>query len=237
MSTQSKSVQFRNAADVVAAYLSRDVATFAIFCNRQLLFKYEGDSVEEGEQNLTEMLELLERNQSAAIYMLAVYEETSGKINDKTPYHGSFNFRFQDLQDNFKGGNMHALQSQVNALTVQVQKLTEENAGDEEEEDDYGLGKVGRILNHPAIQPLLPGIGQKLVDFIMPENNPGHTARIAGIEVTTDPLNEKKINEALQILNREVSDLGDVLLKMAAFAQKKPNQFKFYISALKGMKL
>jgi hypothetical protein len=83
MST-GKSVQFHTLENVLNAYQLRDVPAFAIYQGTQLMVKYEGTDIDEGSALLEQFLQMLQN--SAAIYSLCVYEEFSGKINNKTAY-------------------------------------------------------------------------------------------------------------------------------------------------------
>jgi len=83
-----KSVQFQTANHVVDAYLLRDVPAFSIYQGKQLLIKYEGSDINEGASLLGNFLEMLQN--SAAIYTLCVYEDFTGRINDKTAYHVNY---------------------------------------------------------------------------------------------------------------------------------------------------
>jgi hypothetical protein len=233
MPTPSKSVQFSTVDAVIAAYENREVPAFAIWCGKQFLFKYEDSDIEQGKETLLEMLQLLQSNHSAAIYTLSVYEDLKGKIKDNTNYDGSFNFRFQEHAIGYlpgMPGGTNAIQTELAALRLQVKKLQEENEGEEEENK---LGIVGEILQHPAVEPVVPVLIGRLVDLLFPEE-PAKTARVAGINVSEVSDNDK-VREAITRLSESVPDLPDLLMKLAMISVKKPSSFKFYMSTLRGM--
>lgn len=234
MPTPSKSIQFSSVDAVVAAYENREVPAFAIWCGKQFLFKHEGNNIDDGKETLIDMLELLQTNQSAAIYTLAVYEDVKGKIKDNTPYDGSFNFRFQEYAVSYMPGvpgGANAIQSELAALRLQVKKLQDEK---EDDDGENKLGLIGEILQHPAVEPIVPMLVGRLVDLIMPET-PAKTARVAGIDLSPDITDNEKIREAIKKLNESVPDLADLLMKLAQISVKKPASFKFYMSTLRAM--
>lgn len=171
--TISKSVQFRRPALVIAAYKARNVAPFAVWCNKQFLFKYEGNDIDEGVSYLESFLKMLEDSKSATTYTLCVYENPpGGKINSNIPFDGSYNFRFQDeyyRQDAMEiartdnavvtelNRRMELLQQQISALHDYI-----ENKPDEEPE------AVGAAHLMKMIEPVLPQIAERLINIFLP---------------------------------------------------------------------
>jgi hypothetical protein len=254
MATPSRTVQFRSIDDVMEAYLNREVAPWAIFAGTQFMFSYSGDSLEQGRADLEAILKKLEDNQSAAIYTLCIYEDLgkNGKIKSNTPNDGSFNFRLHEHTTNYipgvAGGRFGLMQQdnkvlidEIRALRMEVQKIKEQQdteiVEDDEPEDDI-MGKIGRIIENPALQPLITGIIGKITELLTPKSQlPGTDENILR-KVSGIPGSEKdlKISEAVEILAETVPDLGDMLMKLATMSKSKPQQFKIFLTMLRSMK-
>jgi hypothetical protein len=254
MPTLSKSVHFRGEEQVIEAYKNRGVPAFALWQDKQFLFKYEGNKLDEGEALLSTWIEMLVTNQSSAIYTVCVYEDLKPgqKIKDKTPYDGSFNFRLFDNPSGYlppqqfqqyqqQGGNVKVLLDKMNAQQSEIERLKmiiEEGAAGDEEEDS--LGMVGKILEHPvlgpALQPLIQRLGGSIADLIVGKGGePGEQQqtqmrRISGIEIS-----DQQLSDAIEKLQQYVEDLPAVLEKLALIAEKQPKQFAFYKQMLFAM--
>lgn len=159
-------VQFRTAADVIAAFgRVKNAGAWSLWDGSRFMFKGSG------REELEAFLDLLNENgASNAVYTLKYYEgpKKLETIKSKTDFDGSFNFRLNS--DNMEVTNgaykdfmqSHALTSRVNGLESKLDLLIETLAKDPEPEPNR-LGIVGEILEHPAIAPLLPGIINALV--------------------------------------------------------------------------
>lgn len=169
-----KSVQFKNVDDVLTAYESRGVACFAIFQDKQFLFKFEGGDIGEGAAYLSDLLEILKG--SAAIYTLAVYEDPGGRITSKTPYDGSFNFRFNENTEGYNQGSLmiRELRDEMRLLHERIENLTvaadEDDEGPQESET-AALDRIAGYMNHPVINTLIQNILPMLT------NNGAHSAQ------------------------------------------------------------
>jgi len=228
-----RSVQFVDLESVVEAYTNMKVPAFTIWHDKQYLFKWVGADMVEGEQFLTGILEKL--SDSAAIYTLKVYEDPEGKINEKTLCDGSFNFRFQAVPVySTPGTPVMNGNRQLNDTLAGIQKQLDELKNGGTVGDTGGaLGFIGEILMHPAIEPLVPMLADKLVNLVFPstpqpppQQRVAQTARIAGI----DPEARKRIDQALAILDENVDDLPAIMEKLADVACRKPIQFKSYLN-------
>lgn len=254
MPTLSKSVHFRGEEQVIEAYKNRGVPAFALWQDKQFLFKYEGCKIDEGVEFLSTWIDMLVANQSSAIYTVCVYEDLKPgqKIKDKTPYDGSFNFRLFDNASGYlppqqfqqyqqQGGNVKVLLDKMNAQQSEIERLKmiiEGAAGDDSDEDS--LGMVGKILEHPvlgpALQPLIQRLGGSIADLIVGKGNetgdgqPIQMRRISGIEIS-----DQRLSDAIEKLQQYVEDLPMVLEKLALIAEKQPKQFAFYKQMLFAM--
>jgi len=226
-----KTVQFRTPGSVIAAYTARDCPAFAIWAGKQFLFKYDGSDIEAGAEYLSGVLELLQG--SAGIYTLAVYED-GGSIKSNTPYDGSFNFRFLDESSDYKHGS--TLIAQQNERLDRLEKMLIEQAAGAHDDDSGGLGQLGRILENPIVQQLVPVVLPKILGLLglgdqVPAESAQHLApvqKIAGIPETD---RDRTLRESIEVLNRHV-DIYDVLHWLAVLSSTNPVQFKMIVGAM-----
>lgn len=241
-------IQFTNKDDVLEAYKRMKVGPWAIWCGKAMNFSCSDKDPSECEAELSQYLEMLDRNELAVYYTLCVYDELAGdKITNKTPYSASFNFRLTESAAGFRraaagidsglGGltvgslrkqweSEQALLNEIKALRMEVEDLKND---DGDEDDDYGLGKVGKILQHPTIAPMAQQFLGALMGMIQRIQPAG---QLAGV-----PDEPEKIQAALQILTDCIPDFPDILNKLALLAQKNPGQLKLYCDALRQMQL
>lgn len=246
--SDAKSVQFRSPEKVLGAYKNNQVPMWSIFQGKQgPMFKYQGDDLEAGYDLLEQVLTAIYQERSAAIYTFNVYEDLpKGKIKSDTPVDGSFNFRFFATTENsvlpnqyshiYEGGAAAMVQD-MQAMKVQMNLIANKL---NEEEEESAMGIVGEILEHPAIEPIVPTVVNRLLDLFLPENTgTGELARVSGINVEENT-QDVSVDELLPLLKRlqpKVKDLKGLLTQLCKLAETKPNKFNFYYGALMGMKL
>lgn len=219
----SRSVQFRNANDVLTAYVNRNVAPWSIWQNAQFMFKYEGNDINEGQGQLEEVLKVLQ--QSNATYTLKVYEDLpkNGKIKNNTPDDGSFNFRFIEDGYGVPGNANNALLTELRAMKLQIEDLQNQ----ETEPEENPLGIVGHILAVPGVTEAVAGVLPVLVGKLFGTNSsPVALAGIPGEAVNN-------IGEALALLQQKDPQLELHLIKLAVCARDKPAMFEQVISMVK----
>ena len=124
------------------------------------------------------------------------------------------------------------LLDEVKALRMEVQEMKDQD-GDPEEMDDYGLGKIGKILQHPQIGPMAQQLVGAVVGWLN-GNKPGAAAQviepgrvISGVPGTQHPAD--KISEALAILNKAYPDFPDLLTKLATMRQNTLHNWTFIL--------
>lgn len=249
-------VQFTNKDDVIEAYKKMKVAPFAIWCGKAMNFSCAGDDAE-CLATLVDYLEMLDRQELAAFYTLCVYDELgSGEhITNKTPYSASFNFRLAESSAGIKRlgdgglggmtvGNLYKqwekeklMLDELKALRMEVQELKD---GGEvvEEMDDYGLGKIGKILQHPQIGPMAQQLVSGIIGWLN-NSRPG-TQQVPAVQepgrvISGVPPAADQLATALGILNKAYPDFPDLLNKLATMQQKNPAQLGMYIAALRSM--
>lgn len=231
-----KSVQFDNVDAVITAYKSRGVAAFGLWQGSQFLFKFDGNSIDDGAQLLEQFLESFV--ESAAIYTLAVYEDPQGKINSKTPYDGSFNFRFNADTTSYRnaGSVIGQLQGEVTALKTQLAEALESH--DEPQQKSF-LDQIGEITTHPVIQQFLPAIlgALGLGAPTAPVHSPAPIgAGLAGVPgVNDDP--QQILADSVEVLERNGMNVVDLLHSLAVMANTNPEKFKTVLAAIKTFQL
>lgn len=237
MSTVAKSVQARDVDSVVEFYLNRDVPAFSIRQGNQLIYAYEGESVQDGAELLGDFIQkFVVIPRSAAIYTLCVHTNLKGPISNKTEYNGSINFRMFDYADMYgAGGNTAnpyaslppALESKINGITTElaeVKKRLKEGQPDEKSK----LGLVGEIFDHPLGFAIGKAFIEKFLDTKVPE-----PAMVSGTGFETMEDAHQRLNEALVILIREDPDVPMYLYKLSQIAISDPAKFKGFLNMLK----
>jgi hypothetical protein len=259
MATPARTVQLRDANDVIQAYENWNIPQFAVISGKQLLFTQDDDSatVEDGVQLLKQWLNWIKKNGSTAIYTLAVYKNPKKEITNSTEYNGSVNFQLNEYNYNGNGAGITGandagikmMMDSVNALQLQVQKLQDQLNEEEEEEEEKKpdmLGQITDFISNPIISGIISAFLPaskflpKPVTPIQPQQQqpmqtePGQVTRIAGV---TEKDNQKRMADILKKLQGQVSNLPDILEQMSKLADTKPAQFEMYMAALMAMKL
>lgn len=252
MATPARTVQLKNANQVMEAYQNWENPQFAILNGKQLLFAYDKEdaNLEEGEQLLEQWLAWIKNGGSAGIYTLAIYKDTRKGITNATPYNGSINFQLNEYS--YNGGSMNGanneglklIMDKMESMQLQLNKLQQEiedDDDDEEEKEADTLGQITDFLSNPVIAGLLGSLipnGNKTLKPASPmpptQTEPGNVARITG---TTENDSQQRMADSLRKLQTAIPNLPDVLDQMCKLAEQKPNQFKFYMASLMAMKL
>src|SRR5258706_15867030 len=107
-------VQFIGIDDVVQAYTNKRVPAFAIWCGRDMQFRYDGTdpdqgymkpTMQEGAQLVNDYLSGMWQG-STALYVLKVYDglKANEKIKPSTEYDTAFNFKLYAAQNEMANG-------------------------------------------------------------------------------------------------------------------------------------
>jgi len=235
-----KSVQFQSINNVVDAYNMREVPAFSIYQGKQLLIKYEGDDISEGSQLLNNFLVMLQ--ESAAIYTLCVYEEFTGKINDKTPYHGSWNSRFNAAPAGYQQGSvaLQGIQREMQELREEMsRKAVQEEIEDNQEQDADPvvdmMDKINGIISHPIVEKLIPvllnafNLGSAQ---LQPAGNNQQPAIMAGIH-SPDAVLDPKLIRAVNAMITADPDAETALITLGQLAETDAKKFKAVLSYMK----
>lgn len=239
----SASVQFIGIDPVLNAYEARKVAPWALFMNRQFLFKYEGDDLKEGAELLATILNQL--NESPAVYTLKVYEDLpGGKIREKTECDGSFNFRIVDAQGGavgmVGGGSANyelvRLMQDIRQDQKQLAERLEMLESDEIEGEISGvnstIGVIKEVMN-------IPGVGELLSGIIGRVFNPISAAPIAGIagapaneNLPDESIELRRVLSAYSIIKEGMPDALVLLEKLAMMQQSEPDKFSKFRASI-----
>lgn len=258
-----KGVQFNGPEQVLAAYESRDLPAFSLWCGKQFMYAYEEEDIQEGKQMLAGWLENLK--QSAATYTVAVYRkfDPDEGITAQTPYHGSFNFRMQEKPLTYlgeaygsAGGNWKHLADELQRLKEENETLRDENAELEEElkkleaEKEAGVGgKIGgmlggmatELMSNPAIvDTIATGIAGWLQKIMTPAQTGSPKALAGGDalqwQARVEPPAAAVVHDSLNKLFAAPGiDVPALLQMLATMAVEDPQKFATYVDMFKAM--
>lgn len=240
--TPSKAVQFRDVDSIVKMYEQMDIPTFGIKQNQALNFKYQGSSVQDGANQLRSFLDMLADSESAAIYTLALYEDSPTKLTEKTPVDLSWNFRLRDTVTGYVPGEAYG--GVYGQLMGEVKQLKAQILAMQNKEPESKLGMIGEIMEMEAVQPLLLAIGTRIADFVMPAKPelkrvsgvPGLQEKPAAIQSSKPWREDSAVLDALDRLSVKVKELPELLQKLAIMAESNPGKFAIYLAMFKKMK-
>lgn len=231
----ASSIQFKGIDGVINAYENRKVAAWSLWQGKQFMFKYEGNDLEQGAEQLQATLDLLAESTNA-IYTLKVYEDLPGhKIKSNTPDDGSFNFKIngdeQAITQNQYGviRNNNAI---ADRLTAIEQKLNEQEEYVDVPEENK-LGVIGDIISHPVIQPFVSQIIAALFAKKSDAPAPPQMQRVAISGINDDA----EITAAIADLKQYDGQLAAHLVKLAALAKSSPDSFKFLLTTLDSLEI
>lgn len=251
----SSSIQFRGKEQVLTAYQSRGVDVWSIFQGKTLLTK--GTGINE----LDQYLQMVDKAESQAIYILKVYEEISDpiKVKEKTEADGSFYFRLQEPEEyeykrrGFMQDYERRLNEQGETLALILQKLEREP----EDDEPAGIGSIiTGILSDPEKLEKTIGVVQRLLGM---NSQPvyGQIGNVNILDSTANsslspsfiptsptmqqqqqqqPMNEQekltRLAAAIDTLEKCDTELIPHLEKLAKIASQNPAQFKTLIGML-----
>ena len=218
-------LQFIGKEQVEKAFENMEVDFWAIFQNKQFMFKGQGMD------ELSNVLQMLEGVGAASVYTLKIYEDVKTKsgIKSNTPDDGSFNFRLAEpLEANMSGLGMSMNSKLLQTLSGIDERLKLLEDTEPEPEPGGGLGRIGVILENPALQPIISQVLERVMGALLPpavsQNKP--MAALSGINddiVIMEIINKLKVHDP-QILAH--------LQKLLSIAETNPELFKALITNL-----
>jgi hypothetical protein len=240
----AKMVDFSSMEDIIEAYEKQDIPVFAIFHDKQLKFKYTDDDIDGGVQYLEQLLARLNKPSNYAIYTMQLYQDSDGKITNKTGYDASFNFQLNESKAGAvakmsgiqRGDKDYTDLAVENAeLKMKIAKLEEQLEGGGEV--DGVLGTINGLMENEGVAAVIGSLGGKIAEMIDSIGKPKNVAgvsRISGIENLAD---FQRIEGAVQELALIVKDLPDLLEKLVAISKSSPTKFKMFMGGLRSMKV
>jgi len=246
-------IQLRGMQQVMDAYDNLDVKIWAVYSYKNLLIKGEGAS------ELKAFLDLICRNATEAPYTLKVYEDLTDpkQVKEKTEASGSLNFKlgpddFEAIGSPVYTGRQSTADmfNQIRELKEEIKQLREGSTQPETvQEAVIGLLQnpseaaqlilafkevVSSLFNKPAAPPAV----RSYQDAPRP-------AAVGNIQSSTDMATpreltdseKEKISAAVDVLIDRDPKIADHMEKLAAIAQKNPDQFKLLLITLDSMKI
>lgn len=170
---------------------------YSVWCNRQLLFSWNSDDLEEGRNKLENDLFAFEQNGVGDLFTIKLHpKKEKGFITDKTPIYASLNFRPAELERAYYSPNAIAGTGN-NQLADAIARLTETqnlilSKLSEEEKEESALGK---LINNPAVQGLAIGYISKILGL-----NDMNTANLQNGIAGINELNEEEVIQIVSSL-------------------------------------
>lgn len=218
--------------NVLQFYENMNIPALAIFTGNQFCWKLITNDIDEGKEALQKWADLL-GDSNYAHHTIRVYENPK-EIKAKTDYDGSFNFQLNEDPNkvgHVLGSTNNLVLSKLNAIETRMKKI-EEGGGEEGDDnvEDYGLGKLGRIIQHPAIAPLVLALGGKISESVMGFIG-GNPVEVNGLPAPQKDTagDEKQLQDAITRLKKTTPNLHVVLQKLAKLSESSPGLYKTYL--------
>lgn len=251
-------VQFWGIDPVVEAYENKRTPAFALWCGKQLQFRYDGTdsegtdkvpTIEEGANLLRAYLSAIWQG-STALYTLKTYDDLAPgqKIRPSTEYDTAFNFKISGPVESMGGpgypGRSSAFIDAINKINERLDQMEEP----EEDPEPETLQEVaiGLIQEPEKLREVVEGVkglvevGRMLLGFPPPPAGAIMGAVTRSGEppaITQQPSADKfqALEAALNTLERHDPALIDHLAKLAELAESSPVQFRALIGLLDKM--
>jgi len=229
-------VQFTGITKVIEAFQNRECRAWSVWSGRQLLFTCVGINSQDAALELQTLLESLDRTGNG-IYTLKVYEDLkkAEKITEKTPAHGSFNYRLSEY-DQESTNWYKQFQQENKELKAELQTLKEELDAGPEDEEKNALGYIEMFLEDPAKLPLIVQSIQSVLNMFTTQT------KMTGQQITPAPITISGISgpdplqSAIEVLKAKDPNLTRHLQKLAQIATNDPEGFKYLLTVIDGIK-
>lgn len=238
------SVQFYGIPDVMQAAENKGCVAWAIFINRALFHKYQGENMDDSLSMLRETLVMLSGSESVGIYMIKFFENEPGqklKITEKSVCDGgSFYFKLMDQEERQSRFIGAARESSFKPLIDQMQKdmqemkqlILQKHIEDDEDDEPETIGSVMiDALKNPDKMFNLINMGRMILGLPV-QNAP---AVIGGIPAAAEMNKEdqlQRLGNAIDILEKNDPKIVEHLEKLAKIATDQPATFNMLISML-----
>lgn len=220
---------------VLSYYDEYDAAAYKIFAGHKpedhnCRYQYIGDDKNIGKEKLMEGLHgLISNPENTNTYSIHLYNV---KIKGKLEPTNSITFQlnkpasYQPYPVHFQHQNNSAndvILAKLNAIEQRINLMENEEDDEEEIKPESDMGALGVIMNNPQIQTMLIQGLMNIFNAKKPQ-----TVAVAGIPEA----DEEKIKVALEVLTKNVPNLGDKLLKLADMSINESGKFKMLLNFL-----
>ena len=198
-------------------------------------FSHTEDDALAGRELLEENLRAAKAAGSCAL-MSVIYFKRLDKNGEPTGTGESFNVSLNEAGSYpaIQSGNgyvpvyVNEIKSSLDSINGRLAALEED---DEDEEDQEDEGFLSGITKDPEMKNALMRMLFQQMGFINAKQGyqGGPAQPINGVEMNESD----KIRQALKIMAKHTSTLGDDLMKLATIAETDPNQFNFLLSMLR----
>lgn len=242
-------IHFRGKDAILEAYERQGIPACTLVSGKDIIFCYDGDSIEQGSAELGEFIDALKVGLSQGVYTLRVYKNPPKEINLSTKQNLSFKCRILDPDEMEEKNNGYAqrfYEKRISDLEAKLSGMPDE----EEEEMPIWQSTVAGILQRPDVQNFLMtkifGIVEKF--FGPAGQQPAaavsgvpeavqSTAEKAMIDATAlynglSPEQRQRMDAAIGVLLQNDPEVGTNLLKIAMFLQKDPGKYRTYLSMI-----
>jgi hypothetical protein len=229
--------ELHNIDAVLSYYDEYDAPAYKIFAGHKpedhnCRYQYIGEDKNIGKEKLFEGLQgLISNPDNTNTYSIHLYNiKTKGKLEptnsitfqlNKPASYQHFPIHYQP-QNN---GSNDLILAKLNAIEQRINLI--ENDDDDDDNDDEQpnneLGTLGTLINNPQVQTMLIQGIMNIFNTKSPQ-----TVAVAGIPETED----EKIKVALEVLIKNVPNLGDKLLKLADMSVNESTKFKMLLTFL-----
>jgi hypothetical protein len=248
-------IHFRGKDAIIDAYERNGIPACTLCSGKDLLFCYDGDSLEEGSGLLGEFIDALKMGHSQGVYQLRMYKNPPGDINISTKQNFSFKCRILDPDEDNVVTQQHAdsYQYRKRIETLEAKLAEAEAAEDEPEPMPVWQQTINGVLQRPDVQNYVMG---KIFNFVEKIFGPGPAAAPAAAHAMNgvpegaqgqpgDPnLTAEQLYQGLPPQEREMLDaamgillakdpqIGTNLYKVASLLQSNPNKYRAFASMI-----
>jgi len=244
---------------------------YSVWAGKDMIFSYNEDDSEQGRVYLMENLIASEQNEHSDILKVKFHPKKEKTfITDKTPSIATlfvrvcdpnyFKNQVQPYQAQPNYGMQNLMERQLEMLNGINSRLTaledvQEDIEEEEDTQDDMLGKIGTIINHPAVQSLIAAFLPSVIKNMTTQPQQA----VAGIEPELEQLDEmeayeqeaeaeidytedeqnyhthsiQQINIALERISKHTDSLAADLTALADMADNNPAQFNLLLGMLR----
>lgn len=255
----ARAITFRGVGATVEAYELNRMAPWAVLSQGKILCSSDGvadGDIDEGSRQLDELLNLMKKHGSQAVYELQVYRLGGDYtvIDSKTPYSRSIPFSlFENAEPGYSNGDnrvmallekMQERMDRMEALVIAREEHMDEE--EEREEDKTVMGKIGSmamgLLERPDVQQAIAVGALNLFKKFVPNMSTRQGAseeegrKVAGVKtgyvnlLDQDQIN--KVHAAITRLSAKDAKLGDHLSKLADIAENEPGKYSMALNFL-----